>query len=151
MHNEISNPSRKDRAVVGAFLAIAKTGYHLFGEAAMLLKEHGVSEPQYNVLRILRGAGSDGLPCGEIGARMLTRVPDVTRLVDRLRQMGYVRRWRSEQERRIVLQAILPKGVELLNRLDEPVLQLHRNQFGHMPERELRDLARLLRKVRHPE
>jgi DNA-binding MarR family transcriptional regulator len=83
-----------------------------------LLKPHDLSQVQYNVLRILRGAGDDGLPCHEIGARLLTHDPDVTRLVDRLERRALVSRGRDHADRRVVLVRIATAGLELIAQLD---------------------------------
>lgn len=115
-----------------------------------LFAEHGLSDPQYNVLRILRGHGGEGLPCTEIGTQMLTRMPDITRLVDRLEQAGLVERRRTPTDRRVVMVRITHQGLEILARLDEPVNALHRQTLGHLTRAELTELNRLLVKVRHP-
>jgi hypothetical protein len=83
-----------------AILNVWRTGDLVANRLHQLLKTHGISQTQYNVLRILRGAGSDGLPCGEIAGRMLTRDPDTTRLMDRLVRRGFAHRTRLRQDRR---------------------------------------------------
>jgi len=113
-----------------------------------LFAEHGISDPQYNVLRILRGHGGRGLPCTEITAQMVSRMPDMTRLVDRLEKAGLVRRCRTDADRRVVLICITPAGLELLRRLDQPVRDLHKHTLGHLSRTELADLNRLLVKAR---
>ncbi|MGD0366198.1 MAG: MarR family transcriptional regulator [Acidobacteriaceae bacterium] len=110
---------------------------------AQLLKDHDLSPNQYNVLRILRGA-PDGLLCGEISARMITRDPDITRLLDRLDKRGLIARCRQHPDRRRVLVHIAPEGFRLLASLDRPVCDLHRRQIGHLGLRRLRELSRLL-------
>jgi len=115
-----------------------------------LFAEYGISDPQYNVLRILRGHGRRGLPCTEIAAQMVSRMPDMTRLVDRLEKSGLVRRCRTEEDRRVVLICITADGLVLLGRLDEPVRDLHRQCLGHLTRRELAELNRLLVKARSP-
>ena len=107
-----------------------------------------MSEPQYNVLRILRGVGGCGLPSTEIGARMIARVPDVTRLVDRLEAVGYVERCRISQDRRVVQVKITEKGLKTLAEMDEPVLSLNKKLLRHMTRTELDELSRLLVKAR---
>src|SRR5437764_13295915 len=96
-----------------------------------ILKAEDLSSNQYNVLRILRGA-PEGLPCGEIGSRMITRDPDITRLLDRLEKRGLISRCRETKDRRMVLTRISPQGLKLLARLDEPVQEAHREQLGHL-------------------
>jgi DNA-binding MarR family transcriptional regulator len=133
-----------------ATLNLVRTLDYLTQDFAPLFAEHGVSGPQYNVLRILRGVGGDGLPCQEIAGRMITRMPDITRLVDRLEAAGFVERRRTEADRRVVLVAITRAGLDVLARLDAPVRELHRRQLGHLSRAELAELNRLLVKVRRP-
>jgi DNA-binding MarR family transcriptional regulator len=134
-----------------ASLNLLRTHDHLQQEFARLFHEHGLSDPQYNVLRILRGAGGDGLPCLEVAARMVTRMPDITRLVDRLEEAGLAERRRTAADRRKVLVKVTPAGLALLARLDRPVLDLHKRLLGHLTQAELAELNRLLVKARRPE
>ncbi len=115
-----------------------------------LFADNGISDPQYNVLRILRGHGGRGLPCTEITAQMISRMPDMTRLVDRLEKGGLVRRCRTADDRRVVLICIMPAGLALLSRLDQPVHDLHKQTLGHLTRNELAELSRLLVKARTP-
>ena len=112
-----------------------------------VLKAEELSETQYNVLRILRGA-PEGLPCGEIGNRMITRDPDITRLLDRMEKRSLISRCREPQDRRTVLTRITPEGLKLLSRLDEPVQNAHRAQLGHLGRERLKALCDLLRAAR---
>lgn len=116
---------------------------------ARLFKEHGLSAPLYNILRTLRGEGR-ALPCLEVAARMVTREPDITRLVDRLEARGLVTRSRPEHDRRVVLIAITDDGLERLDALDRPVAETHRAQLGHLSPDEQAELNRLLVKARRP-
>jgi DNA-binding MarR family transcriptional regulator len=111
------------------------------------MKAEDLSSNQYNVLRILRGA-PEGLACGEIGNRMITRDPDITRLLDRLEKRGLISRCRETKDRRMVMTRITPEGLNLLARLDEPVQQAHRDQLGHLGKERMRALAELLRDSR---
>jgi DNA-binding MarR family transcriptional regulator len=131
-----------------AFLNLLRTSDHLQVEFARLFAMHGISGPQYNVLRILRGAEGDGLQCLEIAGQMITRMPDITRLVDRLEASGLVERSRTEADRRVVIVKITAAGLVLLHRLDEPVLQTHREAMKNLTADEQRDLIRLLTKAR---
>jgi DNA-binding MarR family transcriptional regulator len=137
-----------------AYLNLLRTTGVLYAEIERAFKEYGISEPKYNVLRILRGArmngefNGEGVPSLEIGDRMITRVPDITRLVDRLEADGLVRRRRCEEDRRVVWVEITPRGLKLLDELDEPLKRLHREQFGHMSREECIELSRLLVKLR---
>ena len=130
-----------------AFLELMRTTDMLSRGFAPLLKAEELSSTQYNVLRILRGA-PEGLPCGEIGNRMITRDPDITRLLDRLEKRGLVSRCRETKDRRMVLTRITDKGLELLARLDEPVQEIHRAQMGHLGRERLQDLVELVRVAR---
>jgi DNA-binding MarR family transcriptional regulator len=112
-----------------------------------VLKTENISATQYNVLRILRGA-PEGLPCGEIASRMITRDPDITRLLDRLEKRSLISRSREVSDRRTVMTRITPEGLKLLARLDEPVQEAHRKQLGHLGRVRLRTLSDLLRACR---
>jgi len=112
-----------------------------------ILKTEDLSATQYNVLRILRGS-PDGLPCGEIASRMITRDPDITRLLDRLERRGLISRCRETKDRRMVMAGITPDGLKLLARLDEPVGDAHRKQLGHLGRERLRALTELLHAAR---
>ena len=126
-----------------AFLDLLRTTDVLSRRLAQVLKAEDLSSNQYNVLRILRGA-PDGLSCGEIANRMITRDPDITRLLDRLEKRGLVSRSREARDRRTVLTQITPTGLKLLARLDEPVQEAHRKQLGHLGRQRLRAMTELL-------
>lgn len=132
---------------VRACLSLMRAHERLAGDLACTLRAEGLSLPQYNVLRILRGAGAEGLPCRAISERMVTRVPDITRLVDRLEEAGLARRERSKSDRRVVRVALTPKGAEVLARLDEPVLETHRRQFAGLSPDEIETLTELLERL----
>lgn len=131
-----------------ATLNIVRTAEFLRSAFAESLKPHGITGTQYNVLRILRGAGSEGLPCGQIAERMVTQDSDITRLLDRLSGMGLIARGRSEQDRRVVTAVITPEGRKLLTRLDPVVLQLNQSLLGHLDERTLNTMIRGLELIR---
>jgi DNA-binding MarR family transcriptional regulator len=133
-----------------ACLNLVRTQDHLQAEFARLFEGTGISGPQYNVLRILRGHGGEGVPTSVITGQMVTRMPDVTRLVDRLEQAGLAERRRTAADRRVVLVRITRAGLDLLSRLDRPVLDLHRRLLGHFSRRELDQLNALLVKARRP-
>jgi DNA-binding MarR family transcriptional regulator len=141
-----ASKKRSPRAVaqVDVFLALVTTAERFEREVVELLKSASLSPSQYNILRILRGAGDAGLTCGQVGGRLVRHDPDVTRLMDRLVRRGLVERSREEQDRRIVRSRITAAGLELLATLDTPVDTLHERQFGHMSERRLGDLKTLL-------
>jgi DNA-binding MarR family transcriptional regulator len=126
-----------------AYLDLLRTTDMLSRGLVQLLKPEDLSATQYNVLRILRGA-PEGLACAEIARRMITRDPDVTRLLDRLERRGLISRWRETKDRRTVMARITPEGLTLLARLDEPVQAAHRKQLGHLGRKRLQTLAKLL-------
>ena len=126
-----------------AFVDLLRTADFLSRLLAPILKVEDLSSTQYNVLRILRGAGGD-LGCGEIGNRMISRDPDITRLLDRLEKRGLVARRRDTRDRRAVMTRITPEGLRLLGRLDEPVQAAHRQQLGHLGRQRLQVLSELL-------
>jgi DNA-binding MarR family transcriptional regulator len=130
-----------------AFLDLLRTCDLLSRGPALLLKSEDLSPTQYNVLRILRGARGT-LACGEIANRMITRDPDVTRLLDRLEKRGLISRCRETGDRRMVMARITPQGLKLLRRLDDPVLEIHRKQLGHLGKTQMRALADLLAAAR---
>jgi DNA-binding MarR family transcriptional regulator len=132
-----------------AFLDLLRTTDMLSRGLDRILKTEDVSATQYNVLRILRGSPA-GLPCGEIGNRMITRDPDVTRLLDRLEKRGLISRRRVTKDRRTVIARITPAGLKLLARLDQPVQDTHREQLGHLGMKRLRALTELLAVFRGP-
>src|SRR6202051_3483225 len=125
------------------YLEMLRTMEALSHRFAQVLKTEDLSSTQYNVLRILRGA-PEGLPCGEIGNRMVTRDSDITRLLDRLEKRALVSRCRETKDRRTVWTRITPAGLELLARLDEPMRAAHRERLGHLGNERLNVLADLL-------
>src|SRR5262249_43805756 len=114
------------------FLNLQRTADALMRDVAELLKPANLSATQYNVLRILRGAAAAGPPCQEAAERMITRDPDMTRLLDRLESRGLITRTRSTEDRRVLLARITESGMKLLKPLDEPLHALHVRQLGHL-------------------
>ena len=129
-------------------VSLWRAGEALSRRGQDLLKASDLSSAQYNILRILRGAGEKGLACGEIGERLISRDPDITRLLDRLDSRGLIARAREIEDRRVVKTRITEEGLRLLEALDAPVQELHRRQLGRMPRKELRQLLHLLERVR---
>ena len=119
-------------------------------EVAEVLHRHDLTPVQYHVLKVLRAAGAAGLQAGELAARMSTRTPDTTRMVDRLERQGRVRRDRASQDRRIVRIVITTAGRRTLAELDRPLAALHRRQLGHLGTRKLSELLLLLEEARPP-
>ncbi|MDM7922565.1 MAG: MarR family transcriptional regulator [Pyrinomonadaceae bacterium] len=130
-------------------LSVMVTAEQLKAKAAELFKAKDLTHPQYNVLRILRGAGKDGRSCKEIGERMINRDSDITRMLDRLEKQGLITRERQTDDRRVVMAYISKKGLEVLAELDEPVNESNRELLGHMSQKELETLGRLLKKARN--
>jgi DNA-binding MarR family transcriptional regulator len=129
------------------FLELLRTCDILSRRVVGVLKPAKLSPAQYNVLRILRGS-IEGLPCGEIANHMITRDPDITRLLDRMEKRGLISRSRETKDRRRVVARITPQGLKLLAQLDKPVQEAHRKQLGHLGPERLRSLTELLRAAR---
>lgn len=131
-----------------AYLSVGRTWAVLEHGTAEALRPHDITPTQYNVLRILRGAGEQGLCRSEVMERMIARVPDATRLLDRMEAMGLIGRERSTQDRRFVTTRITDSGLELLAKLDQAVLELHRRQFEALDEEQIEALIEWLGRVR---
>lgn len=132
-----------------AMLNILRTADQLQIRFARLFRRFGLTPQQYNILRILRGEGR-ALPILEIASRMITMVPGITGLVDRLENAGLVERKRCAHDRRVIYVAITARALGVLTEIDEPLEKLHRQTLGHMTAEELSSLSRLLEKARHP-
>jgi len=130
-----------------AYLNLLRTTDQLQIHFARLFREHGITVQQYNILRILRGEGGP-LPILEIAERMVTVVPGITGLIDRLEEGGLVERKRCDKDRRVIHVGVTAKGVRILATLDRPVLELHRKLLGHLTPGELKKLIQLLEKAR---
>ena len=129
-------------------LQLARSSAVLTHEWEHYLRRYGITATQYNVLRILRGAGDAGLSRHAIGTRMVTRVPDVSRLLDRMTAAGLVTRARGIDDRRKVNARITPKGLSLLTELDEPSLRVPEERLAHMSDEAVRQLIALLEETR---
>jgi DNA-binding MarR family transcriptional regulator len=136
--------SREQQAVLG----LLRTADAIKRSLAHVVEPHGITPQQYNVLRILRGAGSDGLPTLTIGERMVEQTPGVTRLIDRLERKGLVVRTPCPKDRRRVFCQITPKGLDLLAELDEPVNRWDVQTVSILPPSEVDSLIKLLDRVR---
>lgn len=131
-----------------AQLSVLRTSTVILDALERALKPHGITMTQYNVLRILRGAEPRGLCRNDVRDRMLTRMPDVTRLLDRMEQSELIARERQENDRRMVMTRITPKGRRLLDGLDELVEKEHERNFSALTKEQLRTLIGLLSAVR---
>ncbi|MGN6369756.1 MAG: MarR family winged helix-turn-helix transcriptional regulator [Phycisphaerae bacterium] len=133
------------------FLNLVRTADHVMRAFEELLKPHNLSPTQYNILRILRGAGDCGMPCKGIGEHLITRDPDITRLLDRLEARNLITRQRDTRDRRVVSTRLTSEGTKILKDLDKPVLDMHKTQLAHMSEMKITQLIDLLEEVRGPE
>jgi DNA-binding MarR family transcriptional regulator len=141
-------PSRPQASVEERiFISLLKLADALGQEAEQLTRTAELTGTQYNVLRILRGAGPEGLACRGIGDRMITHDPDITRLLDRMEKRGLITRERQKDDRRVVKTRITPHGLALLKPLDQPMRDLHRRQFRHMAGKQLKTLYGLLEEI----
>jgi DNA-binding MarR family transcriptional regulator len=129
-------------------LNIMRTADHINLQLLDVLKPHGLSGTQYNVLRILRGAGETGASCKDVAGRLVTRDPDITRLMDRLEKRGILTRDRAKQDRRVVTHRLTEAGLELVNLLDRPIKEMHQRTMQPLKPGQLRDLIGLLEELR---
>lgn len=130
------------------FVNLLRTAEIFLWKEAEMLKPYELTLPQYNVLRILRGAEPEGLICREIGERMITRDPDVTKLLDRLEARSLVTRERQQKDRRVIVTRITKDGLKIVNELDAPSLELTGGLLRHLGERRLKNLNTLLEAAR---
>ena len=128
-------------------LNILRTNDQLQIRLERLFRQFGLTTSQYNVLRILRGEGQP-LPITEIAARTVTVVPGMTGVIDRLETAEMVRRDRSAEDRRVIYVEITPKALEVLAKLDKPLMELHAQMLGRLNDTEKRDIVRLMEKLR---
>jgi DNA-binding MarR family transcriptional regulator len=133
------------------FQSLMLAADHLLRGEIEVLRVADLTFPQYNVLRILRGARPEALSCGTISQRMLTRDSDLTRLLDRLEDRGFVKRVRDARDRRMVTAAIAEPGLQLLRRLDGAIDRVHRQQLKHIPRKQLETLRALAEEIRRGE
>lgn len=129
------------------FVAILKCADGLSQDAEQLIKSHGLTGAQYNVLRILRGAEPAGLLCRGISESMISRDPDMTRLLDRMEKRDLITRERQKDDRRVIKTRITSAGLVLLKNLDQPVWELHKRQFAHMSAARMKTLTGLLEEI----
>ena len=130
-----------------ALLNLVRTNDQFQIHFTRLFRQYGLTPSQYNILRILRGAG-EPLPILEVASRMITVVPGITGLIDRLEEAGWVGRVRCKDDRRVVFVELTDKASVLLGKLDKPVVDLHKQLLGHLSREELGQLVKLLEKSR---
>jgi DNA-binding MarR family transcriptional regulator len=133
-----------------AFLSLVRTTTQLTDRLDPIFRKAGISGAQYNVLRILMGAEPDGLCRNEVRDRMVTRMPDMTRMLDRMEAAGMVSRERSEEDRRMVRTRITPQGLALVHSIEGDVAAQHTRSLGHLGPERLARLIELLQDVRNP-
>jgi DNA-binding MarR family transcriptional regulator len=147
----MKSDSKQERASVNleqiAYVTILRLADELSWDTVELLKSADLTSTQYNVLRILKGAGADGLPCHDIGERLINRDPDVTRLLDRMEKRGLVERARQVKDRRVITVQITTAGLQLLKQFDKPVEAMHREQFKNLSPSQIKTLIDLLDKI----
>jgi DNA-binding MarR family transcriptional regulator len=131
-----------------AFVSIVRTASILRAQANRTLRAYQLTEPSYNVLRILRGAGDEGRCGHEISTQVISEVPDMTRLIDRLQKLGLCHRRRVDGDRRLIRVFITDAGLGLLAKLDAVILELHRKQFAAVDDDLLESLLSQLERVR---
>lgn len=129
------------------YVQLVRTQDRLGSQFEALYREYGLSRQQYSALRVI-GTSPDGVSCGELRDGLATRVPDVTRLVDRLLKQGLVQRRNADDDRRSVIVSLTDEGLELLKKLAEPVTRLSKQHLGHLSQDELLTLYRLLIRAR---
>ena len=148
LKDEIQQTGPFDSLELEAMLNVHRTADQLQRVFQQTLKPYDLTGSQYNVLRILRGAGPEGSPCSEIGNRMVSHDPDITRLLDRLSHRKLIRRHRSERDRRVVIASITADGLDLLKELDPIVKKQGRLMAGHLSRQKLETLIALLEELR---
>jgi DNA-binding MarR family transcriptional regulator len=146
----MSSPSRTSapHAETDLFVAFMQIADRFGNQAEQVVRVAGLTGAQYNVLRILRGAGRDGLACREIGDRMISHDPDITRLLDRMEKRGLITRERQSDDRRVVKTCVTLQGLDLLKTLDQPIRALHKRQFHRIGAARLKILSGLLEQIR---
>ena len=146
---EIGKKQPFDSLKQEAYLNLVRSHSLLSTQFSQLYKKHGLTDPKYNALRILRGEGKP-MQVYQIAERMVTPQTDVTRLVERLEQAGFISRERCAEDRRVVWVELTKNGKDVLRKLDKPIRELHDSQFAGFKAAELRQLNQLLFRVRHP-
>ncbi len=133
-----------------AFLSLWRTYDRLRALEDELFARHNLTPQQYNALRLLRAQHPEKLRTLDLAARLVSRAPDITRMLDKLEQRGLIERDRPADNRRIVEIGITAAGIDLLRQMKKPIGECHVRQLGHLPARQLNELIALLRAARAP-
>jgi DNA-binding MarR family transcriptional regulator len=150
MENPTSKGTRFDSLEQEAFLNLWRTYDRLRALEEALFSQFDMSAQQYNALRLLRAAYPQSMPTLALGAKLISRAPDMTRLLDKLEARQLVRRERRSENRRVVEVAITDEGLQLLKKLDDPVQACAKEQLGHLGGASLQALIELLHRARQP-
>lgn len=145
-----THESRFDSLEQEVFLNLWRTYDRLKLLEEELFGEVGLSAQQYNALRLLRSVHPNSMPTLVLGSRLISRAPDMTRLLDRLEQRGLLSRERRADNRRVVEVRVTPQGMKLLDEIHDAVQECHHRQLGHLDSKRLKQLARLLTEARQP-
>jgi len=148
--NASSKTKRFDSQQQEVYLALWRTYDRLRALEDELLSQYDLTAQQYNVLRLLQAAHPMPVPTLQLSARLISRAPDITRMLDRLQERTWIERIRSIEDRRAVLVAITSPGMALVEELAEPIHQMHLSQVGHLTSVEMKSLCELLAQVRSP-
>ena len=134
-----------------ALLNLSRTHEVIQQRVAGFFKQFQLTATQYNILRILRGAGKDGISCSHAAERTVTADPDITRLLDRLEARKLIARERSREDRRVVISRITTEGLSLLKTIDKPLADFTKALAGHLGSARLQQLIEILESLRQPE
>jgi DNA-binding MarR family transcriptional regulator len=144
LHEELGESQPFQVPEQEAYLNLVRTHALLSDEVAELFKQHHLSQPLYNVLKVVARVGDAGMPSQSIAQYMVARDPDITRLVDRLQKDGLIERERDDQDRRIVRVRVTPSGLDAIEKLDPLIWKLHQQQLGHLNQEQIELLNQLL-------
>lgn len=131
-----------------ALLNLSRTHEFIQQRAVEFFKQFQLTATQYNILRILRGAGKEGLSCSQASERMVTADPDITRLLDRLETRNLIARERSREDRRVVISRITENGLDLLRTIDKPLAGFIQKHVGHIGREKTEHLVEILESIR---
>lgn len=149
MADSVATKRKFDSLQQEAYLSLWRTYDRLRGLEEKLFQSHGLTAQQYNVLRIL-DASNESMPTLAIASKLVSRAPDITRMLDKLETAGWIDRVRSPEDRRSVLIEVTAAGRKKLQELDEPLAEMHEEQLGHVAAKDLRLFCDLLAKIRSP-